>query len=220
MSILESLVLDIGLNAFKERHFQKEPYAAPYRAEKYRNFLSWIRLKEIIENPCHDCWLPREGKLPEVKELSTGTLTFSEALNGFADGRTVLVRHSERHSKELAEIAAAFKTELGGDIDIQLYFTPAGEEGFNWHYDAEDVFVIQSFGAKEFRLLKNTTTPRPYKKNAEQSEDFKNEKMTPEIRCLLQAGDWLYIPAGYWHKARAVSDSFHLSVGVMPPGTK
>jgi ribosomal protein L16 Arg81 hydroxylase len=172
-------------------------------------------LKEIIENSCTNCWLPKNGMLPERKELKTGKLTFSEALHGFAAGRTVLVRHSEQNSEALAEIADDFKQHLGGEVDIQLYFTPTGEEGFNWHYDAEDVIVIQSFGAKEFYLLKNTVTERPYPKNADQSEDFKKEKMAPEIRCLLQAGDWLYIPAGYWHKAKAVSDSFHLSVGVM-----
>ena len=39
----------------------------------------------------------------------------------------------------------------------------------------------------------------------------------PMLQCELAAGDWLYIPHGYWHKADARSDSLSLAVGVMMP---
>jgi ribosomal protein L16 Arg81 hydroxylase len=41
----------------------------------------------------------------------------------------------------------------------------------------------------------------------------------PLMRVLLGAGDWLYIPCGYWHKAEARGDetSISLAVGLMSP---
>lgn len=36
----------------------------------------------------------------------------------------------------------------------------------------------------------------------------------PAVRYQLEAGDWLYIPGGYWHRTSAVTDSCSLSVGV------
>ncbi|MCC2679148.1 MAG: hypothetical protein K0R29_1724 [Pseudobdellovibrio sp.] len=215
MSILQGLVSEIGLDTFKLQYLQQQPFASAGKAAEFKGFLSWMLLKDIIENSCTNCWLPKNGVLPEEPELKSGKLSFSQATRGFASGRTVLIRHSERYCAQLASLAKHFNEQLNGEIDIQLYYTPAGSEGFDWHYDAEDVFVIQSFGAKEFRLLKNTVTEKPYPRNGNQVDDFKKETSRTEIRCLLQAGDWLYIPAGYWHKASAVSDSFHLSVGVM-----
>jgi ribosomal protein L16 Arg81 hydroxylase len=42
----------------------------------------------------------------------------------------------------------------------------------------------------------------------------------PLMRAVLSAGDWLYIPCGYWHKAdAAVSEepAISLAIGVMSP---
>lgn len=39
----------------------------------------------------------------------------------------------------------------------------------------------------------------------------------PLMRCSHCAGDWLYIPHGYRHRADARADSISLTVGVMSP---
>ena len=39
----------------------------------------------------------------------------------------------------------------------------------------------------------------------------------PVVRCTLAAGDWLYLPAGYWHQSEAREESISLSVGVLSP---
>ena len=36
------------------------------------------------------------------------------------------------------------------------------------------------------------------------------------MTCRLEAGDWLYIPSGWWHIAQTQAASMHLSIGVMP----
>jgi 50S ribosomal protein L16 3-hydroxylase len=156
-----------------------------------------------------------KGQLPDNPNLCTGRLTTYEAKIGFSLGRTLLIRHAEQSHNAMAEIAAQFGTLFKKPIDIQLYATPKDTEGFDWHYDVEDVFVIQSSGEKEFRLLANTVTPRPLPMMTKKNIRFSMEKKSPEIRCWLKAGDWLYIPAGYWHKAKAITDSYHLSVGVL-----
>ncbi len=76
-------------------------------------------------------------------------------------------------------------------VDIQLYCTRPGEEGFDWHYDVEDVFVIQSVGEKEFRSKRNTGTARPLPRKLPKNLQFEREPLAPEIRRPLYAGDWL-----------------------------
>jgi ribosomal protein L16 Arg81 hydroxylase len=35
------------------------------------------------------------------------------------------------------------------------------------------------------------------------------------MKCRLEAGDWLYIPAGYWHMGQASEAAISLAVGIM-----
>ena len=37
--------------------------------------------------------------------------------------------------------------DFAAPVDVHLYCTPAGQPGFGWHYDAEDVFVLQTAGS-------------------------------------------------------------------------
>ena len=214
MSVMQELLGQLEVQHFVKNYLFKHPYAEPSRAKRFENLISWNLLKEIFSKH-QDCWLPCCGRLPTDAGLNQGTLTAVQAQLGFLEGRTVLVRHAEKASQKLAEVANEFYQYFNKPIDIQLYATPAGAQGFDWHYDVEDVFVIQSAGEKEFRLLPNTVTPRPLPMMSKDNVRFHQEKKAPEIRCWLKPGDWLYIPAGYWHKAEAITNSFHLSVGVM-----
>jgi ribosomal protein L16 Arg81 hydroxylase len=45
---------------------------------------------------------------------------------------------------------------------------------------------------------------------------YDRETSRVRLTCRLEAGDWLYIPSGWWHLAETQTASVHLSVGVMP----
>ncbi|WP_374078662.1 JmjC domain-containing protein [Bdellovibrio bacteriovorus] len=215
MSILEKLLTPLSFSDFSNQFLHlEEPYAAPDKAFFMKNLISWPFLQEVLASQHKDCWLPLEGKLPEEQNLNTGILNIQQVLTGFQNRRTLLIRRAETAHPVMSFIAQDFQSLFHCPIDIQIYCTPAQQEGFDWHYDLDDVFVVQTCGDKEFRLRKNTTTPRPLDPLQAQREYFIKEPPAPEIRCWLKAGDWLYIPAGYWHKARALTDSFHLSIGV------
>lgn len=215
MAILQQLISPMTLKEFSEKHLFRAPFASPFQASQFKDLISWPLLWEIFQTEHKDCWLPKHGQLPPDPALQTGKLTFDQARKGYEEGRTVLVRHAEKAHPVLAEIAADFHQIFLDPVDIQIYGTPPEEEGFDWHYDSEEVFVIQSHGEKEFRLRKNTVNPWPQHMRIPKNMEFEREKPTAEIRCHLKAGDWLYIPSGWWHKARAITHSFHMSVGVM-----
>lgn len=215
MSILEELLSPMPFANFLEQHISQEmPYASPDKAAFMKNWVTWQLIIEVLKQRHNDCWLPFQGKLPDDEKLNSGTLNMEQFLWGFKNKRTLLIRHAERTHPLMDFIAKDFQLLFQCPIDLQIYCTPAQQEGFEWHYDLDEVFVIQTFGEKEFRLRKNTTTPRPLDRKAYQRTYFLKEPPAPEIRCWLKAGDWLYIPAGYWHKARAITDSLHVSVGV------
>lgn len=102
-------------------------------------------------------------------------------------------------------------------MDVHIYATPPNSFGFSWHYDAEDVFILQTTGAKEYFLRKNTVNPWPLEETLPTDMRYERELM-PLMRVLLRAGDLLYIPCGYWHRAQTGADSevaLSLAIGVM-----
>ncbi len=218
MEILDHLLEpSMSVAEFLASYHMRKPFAAPGQASQFCNLLSWPILTDIFHKHHEDCWPVREGTISNEFTNDKGRLNPALARSAFAQGHTLVVRHSEQANVCLNEIAGQFSSFFRRPVDIQLYLTPGGGEGFDWHYDVEEVFVIQTYGMKEFRLLENTVTGRPLPMWEKQNSRFSQEQRQPELRCLLKAGDWLYIPAGYWHKARAVTDSFHLSIGVQSP---
>jgi hypothetical protein len=215
-AFVDGLLRPLGLERFVRGNYLREPYGCAGTAAALRELVGWRVLDEICDSGHPDCWLPRDGKLPAEAPLRAGRLSAAEARAGFAAGRTVLVRHAERAHPIFAEVVRAFAETFGKPIDIQLYCTPAGERGFSWHYDLEEVFVIQCAGHKEFELRQNTVVRRPLPVPLPKDLGYEKERSPLRFACSVSAGDVLYIPSGFWHQARATSDcSFHASVGVM-----
>jgi ribosomal protein L16 Arg81 hydroxylase len=44
-----------------------------------------------------------------------------------------------------------------------------------------------------------------------------NSERTPIDEYILQPGDWLYVPSGFWHSAEALEDSISISAGILAP---
>jgi ribosomal protein L16 Arg81 hydroxylase len=131
------------------------------------------------------------------------------------DGFTLLVRHAEKHDPRLGQLAAAFERDFAAPVNIHMYCTPGGQYGFGWHYDAEEVFIVQTTGRKQYSLRKNTVNPWPIGKTLPSDMKYEREIM-PLVRCELAAGDWLYIPSGYWHMGESRETAISLAIGVQP----
>jgi 50S ribosomal protein L16 3-hydroxylase len=211
-STFENIISPMSVEKFRELYYLKQPCAIPSAALSLRQTVAWPLVSEILETKHDDCWLAERGRLSKMFK-ATGVLTEEEASFGFSRGNTIVIRHAEQVSKKIAEIGQGISAAFSFDpYDVQLYATPGEHQGFDWHYDLEDVFVIQSSGVKEFSLLVPSKLP-PL--NRVDLSYFREVSSIREMRCLLTAGDFLYIPAGVWHKAYAHAPSFHMSIGIM-----
>jgi ribosomal protein L16 Arg81 hydroxylase len=187
----------------------------PQGARELSPLGTWSTLAELLRYPGVDLMVVRDGRRYDGPDPKT----LAEARTLSDEGYTILVRHAERIHPRLAEIAAAFGRDLGGAVDVHLYATPPGRHGFSWHYDAEEVFILQTTGQKEYSLRKNTVHPWPLVETIPPDMQYERELM-PLMKVLLSAGDWLYIPGGYWHwadAAESLDTAISLAVGVMSP---
>lgn len=205
---IEKLLGDMPASTFVEDYFLRIPLAMPQRASHLTHLGTWATVETILARPEPDVLVAREGKLREGPRPA-----YDEARALHASGHTVLIRHAERQHQGLGELARDFHQDFGAPINIHLYCTPANQHGFGWHYDAEDVFIVQTQGNKQYSLRKNTVHPLPLIETIPRDMSFERE-VTPTLECTLLAGDWLYIPAGYWHVAKASEDAISLAIGV------
>ena len=195
---------------FIERHYLKLPFAMAGGCRHLTPLGGWDALDRLLRQPEVDLLVGREGS----RRAGEPPRSAAEARAVLAEGFTVGVRRAHRGDPALAELAAGFRREFASPIDVHLYATPAGAPGLGWHYDAEDVFVLQTAGSKEWWLRKNTVNPWPLVETLPANMRHEREIM-PASRCLLAEGDWLYIPGGYWHRTQAHEESLSLSVGVL-----
>jgi ribosomal protein L16 Arg81 hydroxylase len=212
-AVIDCLLGDASPSAFLEQHYLKFPLAHGGGAAQFAPLGSWRTVEAILDAPDVDVMVVRQGTLIKTDAI----LTYDQARAHHASGCTLVIRNSQRHHVQLQELANGFQQTFRAPVDIHIYCTPAGQSGFGWHYDAEDVFILQTEGSKEYSLRKNTVHPWPLVETIPADMHYERE-ITPIMCCTLAAGDWLYIPTGYWHKAQAADlqqESISLAIGVM-----
>lgn len=195
---------------FLERCYLTAPFARPAGCREYAEKLEQSSLLHVFDYDGLDVIVGRDGK--PWHDVSPPTC-LRDATGILKRGGTLCVRNVERHSSSVAELANEFRGDLRAPVDVHLHWTPPTKSGFGWHYDAEDVFVLQTDGSKEWWLRKNTVNPWPLLEMLPLDMHYERESM-PAMRCLLAPGDVLYVPHGYWHRTEARETSLSLSVGL------
>jgi len=198
------------LPAFRREHFQRAPFARPAVARRAMRLLTWDTVRRLVEVGA-DMLVVRNGQLVDDRPA-----TFAEALTLFREGYSLVLRRCEKHDPALRALADSVAGEFEGDVSIQVYATPASHHSFGWHYDCEDVFIAQTLGRKEYFLRANTVNPEPHIERMPHDMHYERE-VTPAMASTLEPGDWLYVPRGWWHMARAYEDSLSISIGVLSP---
>jgi 50S ribosomal protein L16 3-hydroxylase len=206
----------VSLKVFIEEHLHRLPMALPAVAGEFCSWSSWDTIGRLATTPGIDVLLVRDGET--TKPLASAD---PKSLQNFcSDGWTLRLRNVQQHCEAIAGLASSFEETFRGPVNVHLYVTPSGRRGLGWHYDAEDVFILQTAGAKEYLLRKNTVHPWPLEETMPENLQYERELM-PLSRVLLGAGDLLYIPCGYWHRTESpqgsIGPAISLAVGVMSP---
>lgn len=210
--MLRHWLTPLPLGDFIARELGRVPSARPGTAAAALGFFDWSVLDRVLAaDPAPDVLVASQGRLVDVPEPRST----SDVRQLMQRGLGVVVRKTERHDPALAELARCFAEDLPGEVHVQLYITPAGTRTFGWHYDFEDVFIVQTAGSKDYYFRDNTVArdvpagPHP---------DFSavRRETSPLYSSRLIAGDFLYIPRRWWHLVHSVEDALSISIGVIP----
>jgi ribosomal protein L16 Arg81 hydroxylase len=210
--LLDDLLNGFDRTTFMREHYLRQPFARRASAQRLQHLATWELIDWLVEKTPCDLMLVRDGALWPGERPTSAQQT--RAL--YAEGYTLVLRQPDHHHAALAEVARTFSAEFHGRINLHIYCTPPGHHGFTWHCDPEEVFIFQTVGRKDYSLRENTISPAPLLEKLP-SGALAARETTPITECQLAAGDWLYIPGGYWHRAQAPEEALSLSIGLMPP---
>jgi lysine-specific demethylase/histidyl-hydroxylase NO66 len=134
-----------------------------------------------------------------------------------AEGATVVLQSLHRLWPPVVRFCRELAAELGHPSQCNAYITPAGNaQGFAYHHDTHDVFVLQVSGRKRWAIHTPVVT-LPTKGQPRSGAELVPDGQEPLIDTELAPGDALYLPRGYVHAAQTTdTSSVHLTVGVHP----
>lgn len=129
-----------------------------------------------------------------------------------ADGATVILSGLQERLPQLGRYCRALEAAMSARVQTNIYMTPGGNQGFNPHYDAHDVLVLQISGTKEWRIFGTPVELPLGDQRFERGMDVGEEV----DRFVLEPGDTVYIPRGMAHDAVATDEtSLHITTGLM-----
>jgi lysine-specific demethylase/histidyl-hydroxylase NO66 len=133
-----------------------------------------------------------------------------------ADGATLVLQSVHRMHPPVARFCRDLATELGHATQCNAYITPGGEhQGFDFHHDTHDVFVLQVSGRKRW-IVHEPVVRLPLSTQPQAGAHLVAEGAEPLLDVELEGGDALYLPRGYVHAALTTDEhSVHLTVGVL-----
>jgi bifunctional lysine-specific demethylase and histidyl-hydroxylase NO66 len=123
----------------------------------------------------------------------TGLIDPREVLALFDGGASLVLQGVHRYWPPLTEMVRDLELSLGHACQANAYLTPPGSQGFALHSDTHDVFVVQTYGVKNWEVHDGHGVNR--------------------IR--MEPGVSLYLPTGTPHAARTEADaSLHVTIGI------
>jgi 50S ribosomal protein L16 3-hydroxylase len=210
--MLDEWLSPMSVSLFARDYLRKQPFASPSSARTAIPVFGWGTLERVLTNdPAADLLVIARGKLVDLP--APKTLTEVRAL--LLEGIGLVIRRAEQVDAGLARLAASLTQHIPGEVHVQLFVTPAGTHSFGWHYDDEDVFIVQTEGSKDYFFRDNTVERHRLLSAAADFTKFGSEASAIGTARLI-AGDWLYIPARWWHVAKCVEDSLSISLGISP----
>jgi len=123
----------------------------------------------------------------------TGLVDARKVIDLFDGGATMVLQGLHRSWAPLTELIRTLEAELGHPCQANAYLTPPGSQGFALHSDSHDVFVFQTYGAKQWEV----------------------HDAGEQLDVLMEPGTCMYLPTGTPHAARTQQTaSLHVTVGI------
>ncbi|HEV7376278.1 MAG TPA: cupin domain-containing protein [Pyrinomonadaceae bacterium] len=195
------------------------------RRGKFARLLPWDQLNEILMQHRLDFprlrlaldgkSLPASSYLKHTRNARQTTviprLLSDELTKQLREGATLVLDAVDELFRPLRELAEGLEYFFHEHVQVNAYAGWQTSRGFDLHFDDHDVFILQVAGRKRWKVY-GMTKPYPL---AQDRNLIEKPTAGPIWEGMLEDGDLLYMPRGWWHLAEPLAEpTLHLTVGV------
>lgn len=224
---LEWLLYPFDKQAFLDHYLEQQPLVISRNNPHYfEELLTLYDLNELMSRAENlgrlDVVVVNAGKkyqLTDYAQVETvgnvhikSLLSISKVLQLLIqDKATIIINQAINEWLPLRTLAANYAQELNTMPGANIFIAPPKAECFGAHFDEHDLFILQIYGSKHWRIYENPIF-LPLEPQNERYFDFSRLKLLYEID--LQQGDILYLPRGFVHDVTTTDmASVHISFG-------
>jgi cupin superfamily protein len=222
---LETLIYPQETGMFFNEHWESKPLVVADRdSEYYKDLLTWADLEAIISSTelrasdvriANEEYLRNEDFLVPSNKKTDGVVDLDKLFLAYQEGCTIILVALQRRWRPLSYFSRKLEKLLSYPCSVNVYLTPKNARALKPHYDNHEVFVLQIYGVKHWRVF-DSQEVYPYD-GMPRRERVKYNLDKPLRELDLSPGDLLYIPRGFVHDALALDQaSIHLTVSVHP----
>jgi JmjC domain len=162
---------------------------------------------------------PGSGR--KTQTLAVTAINKDRLYDAYLSGDTIRLIGVEKFWPSVALLVEDIQEALSAKVGVNLFLTPPHSQGFEMHFDLVDVIVVQLAGAKKWHIWEPTfqkpTETTLLRLNLKHLTVKDESKLKLQEEVLLKAGDFFYMPRGFYHKAEAVDElSLHLTFSIHP----
>jgi ribosomal protein L16 Arg81 hydroxylase len=215
-----------SLEQFLQEYWGKKFLYIRGHKEKFDSFFSWQRLNEILTTRSLDfptIRLAKGGQLIPTDDfiqyqenrnaarIFDPHLKYAEINKQMNDGATLILTRTEQLDREVMDLSFAFQRFFQDRVRVTTFAAWKTTHGFDTHWDDHEAFVVQIAGRKKWILY----GPGKQYPLGDDGRAHKNPPQEPVWEGVLETGDLLYMPRGWWHKAMPDEEpTLHITVGV------
>jgi ribosomal protein L16 Arg81 hydroxylase len=218
----DQVIAPLGRDGFLADHWEKSWLHLPGPEKCFSDLLSWDDLGAILENtrmaPPH-IRLSKDGQIIEPERYmhtppGAGNLPRIDSgrlVALLAEGATLVLQGVEDVAPKVRALSESFRNAFKARNHVNLYAGWHSQNGFDLHWDSHEVMVLQLHGRKRWQIFPPT---QDYPLDAGAAP---KPSGTPLWDGILNSGDILYLPRGWWHVAHPLNEpSMHLTFGIAP----
>lgn len=210
---------------FNENYLYKKPFI--FKNALDVSSISWKEINELYQRADPTDWqfkfrkgeiIPKEAYVESFNDVGRIRHRFNKTAvyQYLQDGATMVYNRIDNEpfvdtiAKQVAQFAQA-QTVVSG------YLAFGSSSSYRNHWDTRDVFAVQLIGKKHWKISAPNFDMPLYMQQAKDMPHITPSK-TVDMEVILEAGDILYIPRGWWHNPMPMNcETFHLAIGTFPP---
>ena len=195
---------------------------------RFAHLMPWDELNRVFLQ--HRLEAPRlrlslQDKLIPAEEFTTkarlrsGAVVPKVNLDGLTRhlraGATMVVDRIDEVHEPITSLVRMVEANLSERINSNLYASWYTAPAFGTHWDSHDAIMIQVTGRKSWRLFE---PQRRYPVYRDQHLYLSPPTGEPYWQGVLNPGDLLYVPRGWWHDAAPVGEpTIHVTISITRP---